>query len=762
MALSPEEHWVRAQVATAKRSTSLSGEERELAKEVAGIEKQFRTSLERARAALDDCDVDTRLMRNVLESRRGIKGVFNRIAESGLSRILGSSVAGAALGTTSRRLLHASNPVAGAITGGALGGFWGWMRGRNRVESATNWMNQLNMPSNTKELDKRSDEELEMMLGIMKQAVENGKVRGSAASKLEMARNYRAVKNTLAKRRTEAATDTSKNSAVLERLNTAIGSESDVGKIISNNCGEQYKELYEQVLKGNRKQIWGSALKGAAVGAGLGALGGWLFDKVFHGTASGGNTETYSGQSIIAAKQETLRQQHENVMNVYNNQELASNSELQQYLPQIEHLNNLSGLHGANSLQGFNASQLQGFNAMLGGNESISHLVQQAGLHNIDLGARVGETGQTLANFLVQNKDAYLHLAPEVQRQILSYPSLAQEIINASTSTGAIATSSIIGMTTAVGGAAGVAAIGGAGLYYGSKGRTENQVAWSGARESAKEERKTYTEAAKEKVKQNTEASKQSLIGSELYFLDIAKIDGGYPKQTTNRKFKVIDVDADGKLQFELTTNDEAELRKPANKRKQFHPNVNIKDIVDNDGKLDGTKLAIVSMASAESGASTSGEKTFDEIKTELTGKRLNVLVLDANRLQLPDYDEPIAYDIGRTKQALPYPSARIIVNSVKEEGGAPKLSVDFYEDAEGQTYLYQNSIRKDEANFSAAVGAAGVLVRNAGTLYIAESKTGADVSLRPVLAGAGSVANVTLNMTQLKDPAFMWYKEKV
>ncbi|MCX6812843.1 MAG: hypothetical protein NTW79_04500 [Candidatus Berkelbacteria bacterium] len=430
-------------------------EDKELQAEIDAAKVEIERNPDRAKKILDELDADAMLFRQILESRKGVVGKYHRLAEKLTLHIKGKDikiidiVGGAAAATILEKALVAykiANPIVGGITGGALGGLRGYIYGRQKQESVKKWMSELDIiGKNPDELKEMSPEELTAAIGIIDNAVRGKKVRGKPLEQLELARKYRMIRNILAEK---ARTD----GIGIEKIDKMSKTEEDFGKNISAAASEKYKKLYEEILVGKRKQLWASALKGAAIGATVGTLVGWLSDKIVsHGQAE-----------QLAGKEQGLRTehlQHQQMVDQYRGQ--PHTAEEYNFYRQsdnfeiIRHAEELAKIPGAHP-GGFTEQGLAHFDTMLHAHSSLDHLTQEAGINNIDLSAAAGNSGQKLGEFILSHRGEFLNLSVESQRHILSFPQLAPEIFATATA-GGISSTAVI---APVAGAVGLAAIG--------------------------------------------------------------------------------------------------------------------------------------------------------------------------------------------------------------------------------------------------------------------------------------------------------------
>lgn len=429
----------------------LSREEEELEENFVEKNKKVEKNPEQKKQILEDADADEILFRQALERRmkwNGLGGKIEDFFESKAGKVGntvlkfgGSAIASRILATGLKRSLGIANPITGAIVGGITGGFWGYIKARRQNESIVSWEKRVDILDKSEEdLAIMDDEKLELALGILNQAVKDGKVSGKSIQKIELARKIRTIKNSLEERHAAVEDDNQKN-PVMKMIDDKIKDAEDTGKAISEMTVEKYQNIYKEIIANDRKKAILSGVKGTLIGAGVGALANWAMDKL-HIFGGGGSGHQNSDISALKGQETELARKHLENMNLLSG-------------PSSEHLTNLA-VHGGN-VNGFSGPDMSHFTEMVKNGSSMKDLHQFAEMRNIDFGAANGH-GQAVGQFIMEHKDQFLNLSPDVQREILSYPSLSNEIFDVAISNSAVAGEAL---TTAIVGGAGLAAIGG-------------------------------------------------------------------------------------------------------------------------------------------------------------------------------------------------------------------------------------------------------------------------------------------------------------
>lgn len=505
--------------------------EKKVAADLEAAQIEAKNNPRKAQEILASMDADAILMQKILESRSGIKGKWNRLSEKMSVKIAGkgirlSQVLGTALGAKvlgyGETALKIVNPVAGGITGGIVGGFWGYIRGKSTQESTSKWMADFNLKENA-DFDVMEPAELDMAIGVIRNAVQEGKVSGGREELRMLMRTYRNMKEARFRKGKEK-TDRDPQKDLLEKIDLGLATEVEIGKALTAQAGEKYKELYEQILAGKKKEMWGSAIKGAVVGATIGTVLGVGLEYVSTWWNAHHGAQAAHGAAGVPGQAESIKQAEQAARDAHaQNAAVATNpsaplphgmTELQR-MDLLQHASNLVRTPGAH-LSGFTPDGLHHFSQMLQSNDSLHNITHEATINNIDLGALTNH-GQKLGDFIMTHKDAFLHLTPEIQRQVLSYPSVAAEIMASTTS--ATATASL---SSAVMGGVALGAIGfGSGEIVGQAGKKEVRTAYDKVQEAgataqtARDTELAGAASAEEDATTRRDASKENAVFDE-------------------------------------------------------------------------------------------------------------------------------------------------------------------------------------------------------------------------------------------------------
>lgn len=425
---------------------------------------------EATRAVIDSMDGDARLLFDVLTERTGWRNIRYHMLDNNVLKILSGGAASMAFRQLLKNGLDLSNPALSAIVGGVTGALWGRKRGKDQTESASTWMAELGILSKRGGESSRarienpailSDNDLAKALGVMKSAIEEGRVRGDSHQKLEMAAKYRLIRNELQSRRRHQLEHNPEGlNPVMARLDEEIAAADEDGQNISNMAQSENREFYDKVLGMKKDKVRMSTLKGALAGSAIGGAVSYLLD---HGYASGainwvkehlglqGSADATGGAgghdtatSALEAKKEALMHsqayQQETAQHMANAQlpegietgAIDVNTLTDAQKEAYQHLLNLADLgeHGRHvALNGLHAGDLGNFDQMLNSGDSLRNLYDFAGNHNLDL-AHTLSNGQQFGQFLVDHKDAFLGMPTDIQNFILSHPSVAVEFFN--------------------------------------------------------------------------------------------------------------------------------------------------------------------------------------------------------------------------------------------------------------------------------------------------------------------------------------------
>ncbi|MFA4996224.1 MAG: hypothetical protein WC536_03755 [Patescibacteria group bacterium] len=446
----------------------ISSEEDEILAEISKARQEIENNPEKFEEILASLDADALLLKRILEEKKKFWGLGEKISNITVDKIqnekwkkvlkIGAKLGG---GIIASRLIsigvksafNVSNPVTGAISGAAMGGFWGYVRGKDKTESANAWMKELNIEElETETVDEYSNEDLGKVIGILKNAIEdgkNGRMRGNAVSKINLARKYRVANKELVRRTNEIEQDES--GSVIDRIDELSQDAEVEGKAISELSGREHEELYKILTERNKYTVVKEGIKGALVGAGVGYVANWAMDKIFH---VDGNS---AKDAALEAKKESIRQAHDAKIDQFGNNDLHSfNTDQTTHLQLVE---------TKGDLHGFNDTELSSFTESVNKSGNVWELIRDShsDLHNIDLQAPIdGETGKNIGQFILEHKEAFSNLDPNIQREMLSFPSLAEDIFKAATENSSASASAISGNAL---GTLGLAAIGSGGIY---------------------------------------------------------------------------------------------------------------------------------------------------------------------------------------------------------------------------------------------------------------------------------------------------------
>ncbi|MFA7244398.1 MAG: hypothetical protein WC080_03875 [Patescibacteria group bacterium] len=603
---------------------------------------------EAVRAILTEMDSDANILLQVIASRRGIRGAWNGVWNNWAGRMVGSVGVGMAIRTGVRAGLHLAGPAASAVGGGAAGGFWGWMRGRNQQESAATWMANLDILSKSKtDMSKMTEADLYTALGIMKNAMDARNVRGNAQAKLEYISKYRLMKEVLRDRRNERLAENKELNPVMSRIDQALADAGDESKEIARMASEETRETYDQIFALKRKAEIMTAVKGAMVGAAFGGVIGTVVDYAqHHGGMHGVNDwisehilHTQSHEQVLhdaldakrasltdAAYQEDLQhfQTMQNNFDVYN-QDMGQGMVPPEHIDMVGHINAIKEFGGDRALFGFDQATGLGptyeatFNQYLqSGN--LHEMFNLADHSNLDLSVAMPDGGQ-FGQFLVDNKETFLSFPPDIQHFILSHPSLATDFLDLAHNSSADAASA--SLMAKIAGGVGVAAVAG---YLGiDKAQRGNEKAQRRLTDEAKDvrrkenaENRSEKQAEKrDKTKENKENVKQELIGATVMF---TTLPAGYVIGTRDRRFEITDIDASGRLVFKMTEADRKKLSGPTPVNP--HPEFSLDDILTAEGTIDRNLVNVVSRGRGSSPEIEPEEEFDKEAYEKYLGKK--------------------------------------------------------------------------------------------------------------------------------------------
>ena len=402
------------------------------------------------------------VIRNLQRENFGFFGTWDHAKESWFGRTLFSMAVGAGVRTGLSALQVSGGPL-GALAGMATGGIFGYVRGKNQTESAATWMHELGITNlDEQQINNLNEAQLERVLGILKNAIEEGRVRGSSELKMEMAIKYRIVKNRLIALTNEAIGEGRELNPILDRISAALACEQDVGNEVSKMVAKQYENEFKELLKLKRGKMFKTVIKGAVIGGTIGGVfefvhhhGGirgtidWIREHIegLRDSAAGGEQGlSDAAHQALEAKRQALEQSTDIQQNIAEHQEsMSSVSEThsqmvegnidptqlpQEQLNAVNHYDTIKNLGEAGSVEGFRdnfADNISQFDNLLK-NGDLHSMAEMTNVHNIDLQTMV--SGEHFGQYLIDNKDTFLQFPPEIQNFILSHPSVAPEFMN--------------------------------------------------------------------------------------------------------------------------------------------------------------------------------------------------------------------------------------------------------------------------------------------------------------------------------------------
>lgn len=571
---------------------------------------------------VDSMDADAKLMMEVLQERQGLWNIMYHINNNNAFRLLARSQIGQGLWNNVINRLHlppgttlapawrnraehvatagaavgkamvvgnATRAVLGSVfgigtvplsflAGGTTGLITGLRRGKERHESASAWMAELGVLSRRDgqtrnervlNIDRMSDADLVRALSIMKQAVDDRRVRGNSQQKMEFAGVYRLIKNAIQERReTELYYNPENLTPIMSELDDSISAADEEGELISKFAAEkdEYRREYEKII-GLKKEkekmtIIKSTIGGVVIGGTLGLVSEHGAEKAYETLK---NFFHIGGDTLPAAKQEALTQ----LLEAKKEALLQGSSEINQEVathvgnldnldklikgditvdqltpPEVESVRHMltmrelvdQGIHV--STKGFHVGDMQQFNDMLNGGETMRTLYDFAGSHNIDLTYAM-DNGQQFGQFIADHKDAFAAMPSDVQNFVLSHPSVAEQFFG-------LDDQATVGAFVKVGGkvlaAAGIAAAGG---LFGWASKKQSQLRKeinSTFREYAKTDQLAEARHQKEfRVGTRTESIREIQESAWIRFLNV-------PGQT--RRYRILGVDANGVMKL--------------------------------------------------------------------------------------------------------------------------------------------------------------------------------------------------------------------
>lgn len=594
-------------------------------------------------------DVDDKLLLQLLAQRRGFRGVLNRFSRTTVGRFLASSALGMGIKTVVGHVVgETTKAVSGGIAGGVGGAVFGYLRGKDQTESAATWMTELGiLELDRAEIEGMRDEELYMALGMMRNAIEGGRVRGNPEQKLEMVAKFRLIKNRLSARVAEPRENEQQLNPVLKKIKDKLASATDETRLISDMAGAEYKEFYESIVGIKKNRTLMSAVKGGIIGATVGALAGklvegaqgWLtsdagqaflenhpgFHAVHDWVQNVGHNISEKIGSIghHASVEDKMHEQMETLRNGQLAPEIAQHdADLDSYtsyadtgtlpsdhLVQSGAVSHLAGIDAVNpdNVYGLQGNDLSVFNNMLHAHTDPRIILDFADVHNLDLTAHT-QGGESLLNLLQNNADTFARMPADVQNFMLSHPSVAGEFINSMNAdpgvflahisdkiNGAMAMAGINSPTDqwAIGlGAAGLAFMG-ANAWQGNRFRKE-----LGSFDAKSESnRDAMTAFELQRNAENLADSKSKLQGHIIRF-NIANVPGYTLPVRRPNEFVIDRIDPrTGEVYFVYTDRD-LEIRRQG--RRRPHPELNISQLLTGENLINRDIVDVASTAEQE------------------------------------------------------------------------------------------------------------------------------------------------------------------
>jgi hypothetical protein len=401
---------------------------------------------------IDRMDADAVLLRRVLVERNSVWG---RLSGFFQNNPMGQSIArmvggGAVLGAlrVGMAAIGVGGAVAGGISGAVGGGFFAWLRARDREESAATWMRELGIQGDDQNSYERIEEmnpgQLYMVLGVLRSAIMEGRVRGTQESRLSLALKYRQIRNRLQELNQQSNDLNETGNPVFDSIQAAMAANNNEFREISRSAEAQYRTAYEQIrqMKGRRALM--SGLKGAAIGLAAGATLGYLMDPNNVDTSSSqpdavaSTTNDDPVQRMLDAQR--LAEQNPNLAENINSHNaemdmyykvmdqgapIPDNDQMRETITQLARLNEAGG-----HIEGMDPQALSDFSNMMKTNPNLTDIFNMANHNNLDFTAAMGNN-QEFANYLLQNKDVFNQMTPEIQRFVLSHPTFSEGIFEA-------------------------------------------------------------------------------------------------------------------------------------------------------------------------------------------------------------------------------------------------------------------------------------------------------------------------------------------
>lgn len=425
----------------------------------------------RAREIIESYDYDTQLLYKIVCQKKGVLAkTGDKLSENKFGKFIVNAVnkrfslpalASTGIGKVVRLTTDMAAPATGALAGGLAGATSGWLTGREKTESASRWLSDLDVYGELTEDQLKDSDLLEKIIGIIGNALKDKKVRGESSEKKLLANTYRQAKNALVALREEERPEKDTEGDLLERLQGKIAVENEITDLLAAQ-----REVYQELLGSRERKV--ERIKSSAIGAlaGVGAgyafglfwdkFGGEITEKasraighIFSSLGKGFDNLLGVHPAEAAVPNQTnggslndqmnaLRKTHDigltrhAMIGVYQEEDLGSQADLRvtHHINPTE-INKFNRMNGkVLSVDGFNIGDEQKFASVLSSSAQnrVHELYSLALKNNIDLNADTGD-GIKLYNFLDQNKGVLARDQLKLH-QILSFPSLANEIIS--------------------------------------------------------------------------------------------------------------------------------------------------------------------------------------------------------------------------------------------------------------------------------------------------------------------------------------------
>jgi|GEM_PF-5378127 len=451
--------------------------------------------------------------------------------------------------------------AAAGIKGAVVGAAGGAVRREASVHDPRQWARETGLlfrdPGTgveryrtDQELRSFSNQELSRAVGVIKNALEQGKVGGSRGEYMRVWSEYRRVNDLLVARSQEVAIDLENEEkgadqaqlvAVRDQVQAQMRATDNYDRLLRNAFSEQEWQTYQAMQAGKGKQIYGAAI----LGAGVGAAAGVVLSLATQHTPS---------------MQETIDKYYdEHRMEIIGQRRLAG--------AKMEEL----AERGITSL-GLNPDKFSDLVTGLSDKAPSEQLIQDAFKGNIDL--RVQVLGQPFVEWLKDHNDWFQSLPRNVQVEVISHPDLVPLLLEQK------------GRAALVGAATGGMVIGA--LLIGSKERERLEESGKGKIttalkdsadrygavgkaewEKVKQEVNTKKEAEEAKRKEEQQAREKQLQDATAWEEKRRREDREEPKRIEARQQERIDLLQVGQ-RFELTVKGRGERK---SMRKEYRIN---------------------------------------------------------------------------------------------------------------------------------------------------------------------------------------------